>query len=142
MSVTPYATFKSAFPDDSIEDNGDIVVPGGQNIMRAIHNCLAARGYRLSDIEQHSHYGWSFDLRGEEGRFWLLVQYPEPWLLTVHDSRMIWSRIFGGEKRVCQLLDQCRACLASIPQISAISWMSLKEYEADFQRPKAKERNA
>lgn len=142
MRVTPYATFKSSFPDDSVEDKGDIVVPGGQTIMRAIHERLAARDYRLSEVEQHSHYGWSFDLRGKEGSFWLLVQYPEPWLLTVHDSRMIWSRVFGGQKQFCQVLDQCCACLASIPQFSSISWMSREEYEAEFRRSKTKGRNA
>jgi len=142
MRLTPFATFKSDFPDDSIEDGGDIVVPSGQNIMRAICGCLGTRGYHVSNFEQHSFYGWSFDLRGTEGSFWLLIQHPDPWLLTVHDSRMIWSRVFGGQADFAALIEECRARLASIPQISAVSWMSRKEYEAEFHHRKPQSKNA
>jgi hypothetical protein len=134
MRITPFATFESDFPDDFVEEGGDIVVPGGQNIMRAIYDRLAARGYRVSNFDQHSHYGWSFDLRGKEGSFWLLVQHPGPWLLTVSDSRIGWSRIFGGHAAFAALLDQCRACLESIPQLKSISWMSRKEWLAALKR--------
>jgi len=136
MHVPSFATFESDFPDDSVEERGDIAVPGGRNIMQAICDCLKKRGYRISNFDQHSHYGWSFDLRGNEGSFWLLVQYPGPWLLSVNDSRMVWSRILGGKSAFAAFLGQCRDCLQSIPQLRSISWMSRKEYEADFYRKK------
>ena len=117
-----------------MEENGDIVVPGGENIMRAIYAGLATRGYRVSNFDQHSHYGWSFNLRGREGSFWLLLQHPGPWLLTVHDSRMVWSRVLRGQTDFAALIDQCRACLSSIPQLSSVFWMSRGEYEAEFHR--------
>jgi hypothetical protein len=142
MRLAPFATFESDFPDDSVEERGDIVVPGGQAIMRAIYDCLKNRGYRLSNFDQHSHYGWSFDLRGGEGSFWLLVQYPGPWLLTVKDSRMVWSRIFGGKIAFAELLGQCRECLESIPQLRSISWMSREEYETEFYSEKRRETKA
>jgi hypothetical protein len=142
MRVPSFATFESAFPDDSVEEGGDIVVPGGENILRAINDFLGARGYHLSNFEQHSHYGWSFDLRGKEGNFWFLVQHPGPWLLTVHDSRMVWSRVFGGQADFAALIDQCRACLESIPQLSSIQWLSRREYEAQFHDKQPKNKNA
>ncbi len=142
MRITPFATFESAFPDDSVEDGGDIVVPAGQNILRAVYDSLAARGYRVSNFDQHSHYGWSFDLRGKEGSYWLLVQCPGPWLLTVHDSRMIWSRMLRGQADFATLIDKCRTCLASIPQLASILWMSREEYESEFHRKKPQNKNA
>ena len=142
MRVTSFATFESAFPDDSVEEGGDIVVPGGENILRAVYEPLGARGYRVSNFEQHSSYGWSFDLRGKEGSFWFLVQRPDPWLLTVHDSRMVWSRMFRGHANFAALIDQCRACLKSIPQLSSIQWMSRTEYEAKFRLEKTQNKNA
>jgi hypothetical protein len=142
MHVTPFATFESAFPDDSVEEGGEIVVPGGQNILRAVCGGLAARGYRVSNFDQHSHYGWSFDLHGKEGSFCLLVQYPGPWLLTVHDSRMIWSRVLRGQADFATLIDECRKCLASIPQLTSILWMSRREYESEFHHKKPKNKNA
>ncbi|MEZ0275057.1 MAG: hypothetical protein ACAH88_09140 [Roseimicrobium sp.] len=135
MHTTPFATFESEFPDDSVEERGDIVVPGGQNIMRDIYERLAAQGYLVSNFDQHSHYGWSFDLRGPEGNFWLLIQNPGPWLLTVHDSRMFWSRLFRkGQGGFAALIAQCSKCLSSIPEISAISWMSRREFEEKLHR--------
>ena len=142
MRVTSFATFESAFPDDSVEEGGEIVVPGGENILRAIYDCLATRGYRVSNFEQHSTYGWSFDLRGKEGSFWFLVQYPDPWLLTVHDFRMVWSRVFRGQADFAALIDQCRVCLESIPQLRSVQWMSRTEYEAEFQHEKSQNKNA
>lgn len=142
MRVTSFATFESAFPDDSVEEGGDIVVPGGETILRAIYDCLAARGYRVSNLEQHSTYRWSFDLCGKEGSFWFLVQHPERWLLTVHDSRMVWSRMFRGQADFVALIEQCCACLESIPQLSSVQWMSRTEYEAGFQPEKPQNKNA
>jgi hypothetical protein len=136
MSVTSFATFESAFPDDSVEEGGDVVVQGGQNILRAIYDSFAGRGYKVSNFEPHSHYGWSFDLRGKEGSFWFLVQYPDPWLLSVHDARMIWSRLLGGKAKFAALIDQCRECLASIPQLSSVKWISHEEYVAEFHHRK------
>jgi hypothetical protein len=142
MLLTPFATFQSTFPDDSVEEGGDIVVPGGQNILRAVYDAVATRGYRVLNFDQHSHYGWSFDLRGKEGSFWILVQYPGPWLLTVNDSRMIWSRVVGGQAAFAALIDECRTCLASIPQLNSILWMSRREYESEFHHKKPENRNA
>src|SRR5262249_23583336 len=117
MHLTPFATFEADFPDGSLEKEGNAVVPQGENIARAISESLAARGYQVSTPGQHSHYGWSIDLRGDAGYFWLLVQYPDPWLLIVHDSRMIWTRVFRGQAAFAALIDDCRACLASISGI-------------------------
>ena len=138
MRITPFATFESDFADDSVEEGGETVVPGGENIMRAIYDRLKARGYHVSNFDQHSFYGWAFDLRG----FWLLVQYAGPWLLTVNDSRMIWSRMFGGQARFAAMIEQCRLSLESIPQIRSISWMTRKEYEAEFHDKTVQDRNA
>lgn len=138
MNITPFAIFQSAFPDDSIEEGGHVLVPGGQNISRAIYDRLAGRGYDVSGFDQHSSYGWSFDLRGREGRFWLLVQHPDPWLLTVHDSRMIWSRALRGPADFVALIDQCRSCLSSIPRLSSVLWMSRKEFDAEFYKKRPK----
>lgn len=142
MCVTSFATFESAFPDDSVEEGGHIVAPGGENILRAVYDFFEARGYHVSNFDQHSHYGWSFDIRGKEGSFWFLLQHPDQWLLTIHDSRMIWSRVFRGQADFATLIDQCRACLESIPQLSSVQWMSRREYDAVFCDKQPKNKNA
>jgi hypothetical protein len=132
MRITPYAAFESDWADDSVEVKGDIVVPAGQNMMRAMRDELAKRKYQVSNFDQHSFYGWSFDLNSKQGDFWLLLQCPGPWLLTAHDSRMIWTRFLHGPAGFAGLIDHCRESLESIPQIGSIQWMTREEYEAAF----------
>lgn len=92
--IPNFATFRSSLPDDSIEADGEIVVPCGRGLMDLIRTAFQRSGFEASEIDQHSHYGWSFDASGAEGRFWLMIQYPEPWLLMIQDSRAIWKRAF------------------------------------------------
>ncbi|MHA3771684.1 hypothetical protein ACXR0O_09115 [Verrucomicrobiota bacterium sgz303538] len=132
--MTPFATFKSSFPDDQLEEGDEIVVPGGRNIMRAIYHRLSRRGYRVFNFDQHSFYGWSFDSSGNEGAYWLLLQNAEPWHLQVNDARMIWTRLWKGRELFAAFIDECRICLDSIPEIGSIRWMSRQEYENLFRK--------
>ena len=95
--IQNFATFRSSLPDDSIEADGEIVVPCGRGLMDLIRTAFQRSGFDASEIDQHSHYGWSFDASGAEGHFWLMIQYPEPWLLMIQDSRAIWKRAFAGK---------------------------------------------
>lgn len=73
MILRPEIQFSSAFPDDSIEDEIDLVQWPGRNIAEVIRTGLKARGYRVSEpIHAHEH-GWELDIWRGRKRFWLQI---------------------------------------------------------------------
>lgn len=132
--IQNFATFRSSLPDDSIEADGEIVVPCGRGLMDLIRTAFQRSGYEASEIDQHSHYGWSFDASGVEGRFWLMIQYPEPWLLMIQDSRAIWKRAFAGKADFERFINRSRTTMQSIAQIRDIRWFTESEWQQDVRK--------
>ncbi|MBJ7409221.1 MAG: hypothetical protein JHD15_02495 [Phenylobacterium sp.] len=73
MILRPEIQFSSAFPDDSVEGETDLVQWPGRNIAEVIKAGLEARGYRVSEpIHAHEH-GWELDIWRGRKRLWLQV---------------------------------------------------------------------
>ncbi len=126
--IRNFATFFSNLPDDSVESSGDIVVPGGRNVTEAIAEALRSSGYETTGMIQHSSYGWCFDAKGQEGRFWLMVQHPEPWLLTIRDSRKVFTRWFSGPKDFGDFVAKCSTILPSLQVLADVRWFTESEW--------------
>lgn len=127
--IRNFATFRSSLPDDSIEADGEIVVPCGRGLMDLIRTAFQHSGYEASEVDQHSHYGWSFDASGSEGCFWLMIQYPEPWLLMIQDSRAIWKRAFSGKAAFERFISGSHSIVQSVSEISDLRWVTQHEWQ-------------
>ncbi len=125
MRFTNFAEFDSSFPDDSVEHENEIVAPDGEALMRAISEQLREVGHFISGFDQHSFYGWTFEVVIPGKRCWLLLQRSDRWLLQVNDPPLIF-----GKPRFASFLDVCRKCLVAVPEISSVRWMTRKEFES------------
>ena len=90
--------------------------------MRAISEQFRKAGCRISGFDQHSYYGWTFNVTIPGKRCWLLLQRSDRWLLQVNDPPLIF-----GKQRFASFLDVCRKCLEAVPEVSSVRWMTRKE---------------
>ncbi len=128
-------TFVSSLPDDSVEEGGNGVVPAaGRNIMDSLARCLRDSGHHVSEITQHSFYGWSFETQGPEGRFWHMLQHPDPWLLMVEDRRALHRRLFQRETPFERALANCEAALRGLEHVSEAVWFTRADYARSSRR--------
>ena len=132
--IQHFATFKSSLPDDSIEAEGEIVVPCGHELMDLIRTAFQRSGYEATEIDQHSSYGWAFDATGSEGCFWLMIQYPEPWLLMIQDSRPIWKRTFAGKADFERFINRSHGIMQSVFEISDLRWVTERDWQEEARR--------
>ena len=93
MTMRPEIQFSSAFPDDSIEDDGDFVQWPGRNVAEALKGSLEERGYRVSDPVDAQHVGWELDIWRGRKRFWLQISVLEPelnYLMAKNMTFFLW----------------------------------------------------
>jgi hypothetical protein len=65
--------FRSGFPDDTVEEDDDIVAWPGRNIMEALKAALELLGYDVSEPVSLEHAGWELDISRERKALWLRV---------------------------------------------------------------------
>jgi hypothetical protein len=127
------ATFEADFEDDAVLDSKqNIVSPAGQNIAMAIASHLSTLGYECSEPEQHSFYGWCFDVCWERERFWLLLQGGDPWLLICERNPTILQRLFRRRDEGCfnSFLLAVDTALKADTRFTDIRWFSRDDFEA------------
>ncbi|MEX2140879.1 MAG: hypothetical protein WD894_16565 [Pirellulales bacterium] len=131
MEHRTYVTFEWDTEDNAEFDaGGNIVAPGGRQIIEDLQRGLRQRGFSVTDVVMHEFYGWSFNAISERVQVWCMIQYAEPWLLVtdVPFSRMHW--LLGRKPR----LQHSRVCtaihdvLASSRRARTIQWFSPREY--------------
>src|ERR1700744_1748770 len=85
MIVKPCAEFKADFPDDQIEQNGEIVELGGRNVAEAIADIFRKLGSHIEKIEG-DYRGWwcSFTYEGLALEF-QLIDLSSHYLFVLHE---------------------------------------------------------
>ncbi len=126
-----YATFTSSLPDDQQEKDGEIVIPGGRNILGRLHDGLARRGFSVSEIKQHEDYGWCFEIVAPSCRIWCLIQFCEPWLLITDRCGGLLKRLLGvsddsTHRKVCETFQDI---IAEDSSFSELRWFTKAEFE-------------
>jgi hypothetical protein len=126
-----YATFISTLPDDQQEKDGEIVAPGGRNILGRLRDGVTRRGFSASEIEQHEDYGWCFDVIAPACRIWCLIQFCEPWLLITDRHCGLLKRLFGASddsthRRVCEAFQEI---ITADSSFSELHWFTKAEFE-------------
>ena len=60
LNLRPNAQLVTDFPDDTIEDDRDIIVFGGRGVAEALAEKFRALGYPVTDPEYAGDHGWDF----------------------------------------------------------------------------------
>jgi len=74
MKIRPLAIVKADFPDDSIEDDNDIVQFEGRGVATVLAEMLRRAGYVVTEPEHQHEHGWDFYAEIGKRRFWFQVQ--------------------------------------------------------------------
>lgn len=130
MNLRNFALFESSLPDDRVEESGDIAVPAGRNVLESLSQRFEERGFKTSIVSPHSFYGWSFEARIANRKFWFLIQGGLPWLLIVQDRRSFLRRVLEGTSSFNEALSVSDAALRALAHVSGIKWFTQAEYEA------------
>ena len=128
--VERFATFKADLPDDSVERDGEIVVPGGRNIVEDICDRLRESGHEPTRPQQHSFYGWSFELQVDGLRAFVLLQSPEDWLLIVEVHGGVLTSRGRMSAALTRTVEALETAMTANARIAARTWMTREAYEA------------
>jgi len=132
VELRTYTTFNADFPEDAeFEDGGDIKRPGGLGIARVLCQMLQGRGFKVSEPEQHSFYGWAFIVRVEDLAFWFLLQFPGPWLLLSQNRTSLFRRLFSSRSvsHHRRILETLNDSLVHDNRFREIKWFSKEQFE-------------
>lgn len=131
------ATFSAEFPDDSQwDDQGTEIVPGGRTIAQTIRERLLEQGVSCSDLDQHSFYGWTFDVSVSAIKWCLIITTAaEGWMIQFEQEKSLLSRVFGNSDSdtFTQLLPIVHHILTSDTRFSNILWHTRSDYEGGKQ---------
>jgi hypothetical protein len=131
MNVPPWAGFVADFPDDEVEDEGDIQVYGGRNVALALGEIFTGLNCtRVSAPESAGEQGWEFDFYFEgRHRFWCRVQsfHPVFWLLL--DDL---SATPKGAAAYVELWRKLGNALERHPRFHKIIWRSFRDGPPDW----------
>jgi hypothetical protein len=129
-----YAVFRAEFPDDSVEESSEIVVPAGRNIMDAIRQRVDSTGATTTESIQHSFYGWTAEFQIGKVTIWMLLQHDSQWLLIV-EARASW--LTGARAREVALKQGIAIvgeALRAESRIKDPRWMTKEEFAASKRR--------
>ncbi len=127
MSVKPWAVFVAGFPDDTVEDERDILTFGGRNVAVAIGEILTRLGCDVSAPEYAGEKGWEFGAWFKGRRVWCLISSFHPkFFLNFDDPPALWSR--GKDAAAYEEIAQkFSTALAEDPRFHDVQWYSREE---------------
>jgi hypothetical protein len=132
MTTTMYRTveFKHTFPDEWVfDENENPIAPGARELANAVVSGLSARISNVSRVQQHSFYGWGFDVEFEGSTFYNVVNpADEKCYLTVQMlgywlKWLLRKRPRDSFERYSTVLTEV---LRDIPALSGINWQQYR----------------
>jgi hypothetical protein len=129
MSKGKWAELSSNFPDDQIEENGEIVRFGGLVACAAITETLVEMGFKVEDPDYLEVRGWELYPTKGKLRLWMRICNVEEglYLLGVGKLGMFQTRR-RRRKFVEEVLVPFNEALRKNPQFGRIAWIN----PADF----------
>ena len=107
------------------DEDGYPVTPAGRDLTLRIATALASGDSRVSEVEQHEDYGWSFSCQvGKDGFFQVVNPADREVYLTVQMPGYLVKRLLLGTPRRAfdRYCEKLGAALASIPGVSGLRW--------------------
>jgi hypothetical protein len=129
--IRNFVTFIAEFPDDAAwNEKGDLLVPGGRAITEELGNLLRTHGCTVTTVEQHSFYGWTFDVVDEQRAAFILAQAENEWLVILSPRQTLWSRLTGRDYETpLKILARVHESLKLDKRFSNIRWHTRRDYE-------------
>lgn len=120
--------FQVDFPDDTIEDEKDIVRPGGLNIAEAIVSLLREEQFDVSEPSRDGDKGWEIYVKSGDRKFWLLVtDMRNPCLMSTDDVSSIFTMLFFKRSApYADFLGRLHSILSRDQRFHAIRWYPIE----------------
>ena len=138
MGKRTYVTFNADFPDETVwDENDEIRIPGGKHIIDMIWGELGKSKFKITSPEQHSYYGWAFEIRDGDATMWLLLQGGDLWILMTMQQKSIIDtlRFRHYDSTHMSLNDRIHSFLSQNAHVENIKWYSEKEWEISPGQP-------
>jgi hypothetical protein len=129
VKIYPMAEFNADFPDDSEEEDGDIVVFPGRNVATEIAELFERAGYKCEGpLSVSVHWGYHVNVLGRPSMFFAVHTFEdgEYYLYTKDDSSL--DRLLPSSKRKYrEFLRKLGHLLDSDARFRNVRWFSLKD---------------
>lgn len=143
MRVNPWAGFIADFPDDQVEERGEITLFGGRNVAAAIGEILTGLGCLVSAPEYAELHGWDFDVNYQAHRFYCRITSFHPaFQLLFEDPASARGPRRKSAQAYAELAVKLAVALEGDPRFHHIEWRSFEdgppepeEIGSDVERP-------
>ncbi len=124
VKVRSIADFTADFPQDFVEEDGEIVVLGGRGVAEHVAAILSRLGYQVAAPEHSPPYGWRFDASGGSGRVTMqIADLGEEYVLDVIERTPFLARLFNRNASIRpELLTRLHRELSQDGRFHNIQW--------------------
>ena len=113
------------FPDDQLEEDREIVRPGGMGVATAIAELLRQTGATVTEPCLDFEHGWEFVAERYGRRFWVLVTDLEKTkLIQTQDVSSLLKRLFSGRQAYTDFLKLLHRVLAGDARFKSAEWVA------------------
>lgn len=131
MKVRPCAEFETTLPDDTVEDEYDIVRYGGENIAVAIGEMLRNAGYAVDPPAYADEHGWDFEVRARRERFWCQVTQTDENMLILDRTSWLQKVLRIYPEAYLRALRQLAQAMAADDRFSNVRWYAFEELSSE-----------
>lgn len=116
------ATFRTSIPDDTIEDDHDIVQAGGKAVAEALGELLAKAGYAAALPVDEGLNGWTINVRRSGARYTIQIAIPDEVELLIMPRFWPPGWLGARDRAADQLLLAIDDALRGDPRFGDIRW--------------------
>ncbi len=131
MIIKPSAEFQSHFPDDIVEEDGEIVQYPGKAISEAIADHLRGAGYEVTAPEHQHERGWDFWVKAGRGKVWMQVSDIGETIILVTQMMGLIALTPWGVKHHAHGLSALNAALQADPRFEQVLWYFDRDLQSD-----------
>jgi len=129
MKVRSTAKFRADFPDDTVEDEEDIIQYPGKGITEAIGEILTRLGCKVSEPIDAAEHGWELDAAIQGRRLWSQVTVTDEEVIFMFEDTSMLSGLFRRNSPVyVEVLKGLDAELRKDSRFHDIVWYAKDEF--------------
>jgi len=113
------------FPDDQLEQDGEIMRPEGMGVAVAIAQLLRQAGVSVSEPSLDFEHGWESVAERDGRKFWILVTDLERTkLIQTRDVSPFVRRLFSGQAAYASFLNELYQSLSDDLRFESVKWIN------------------
>lgn len=124
MTLLSMARLITTIPDDSVEEDDEIVEFGGRAVLAAITEVLRGLGYQVSEPVYAGAQGWQAVVSTERRKFFVQSQHIHTWCLLVSsDITGMWNKLFHKTaESYAEFLKKLNRGLGADSRFTSVEW--------------------